>query len=400
MCPEIPQIPDNPISASEQGTPNFNPAVPTAMFGGPVAQGLDDVGGAAAHEALRLQALQNETDATNLSTDYMAKLGTLKGQFMGLKGEQWQAAAPQYQQKLMDLRDQYIGMASNPDMKEMITKDVALQTDRSLLELGTKTGEETTTASIQASTSRATQVVNNAIGVRNDPNQVQEYLARGVSELQKTGELLGWDKDTLGVKTSQYVGNAYEKIIGSLATENPTAAGDMFTQNRGMMDAESQLRISQSLLPKLTNNTLKMGVDKVFGSSATIYDAISGQESGGNAAIGSSVDGAVGKFQIIPATFAQYAKPGEDIRNPADNEAVGHRIIDDLMSKTGGDVARTAVGYFSGPGNIAPAGSPTPYLNDRADGNGKTVSSYVQDVVQRAANLTHANSAQFPDLDG
>lgn len=120
--------------------------------------------------------------------------------------------------------------------------------------------------------------------------------------------------------------------------------------------------------------------------AANVSNAILGQESGNNANIGNSIDGAVGMGQIMPATFKQYAQAGEDISNPADNLAVHKRIIEDLSNRSGGDPARIAVGYFSGPGNIAPPDSPTPYKHDAADGNGKRVSAYVSDVLGRMGN--------------
>lgn len=114
-----------------------------------------------------------------------------------------------------------------------------------------------------------------------------------------------------------------------------------------------------------------------------VVRSIHQQESGGKRTSATSTDGARGGMQIMPATFRQYARPGENIDNPADNMAVGRRIIADLYEKAGGDPARVAVGYFSGPGNIAPPSSPTPWKSDRADGNGKSVSSYVNDVMKR-----------------
>ena len=116
---------------------------------------------------------------------------------------------------------------------------------------------------------------------------------------------------------------------------------------------------------------------------ALITKAIYGQESGSGANTATSVTGAKGGMQIQPTTFQQYAKPGESIDNPADNLAVGQRIIADLWQKSGGDPARVAVGYFSGPGNIAPSDSPTPWVKNASDPTGKTVSSYVNDILKR-----------------
>ena len=130
-----------------------------------------------------------------------------------------------------------------------------------------------------------------------------------------------------------------------------------------------------------------------------VYSAIYAQESGSGSNTATSVTGARGGMQIQPATFAQYAKPGENIDNPADNQAVGKRIIDDLSAKSGGDPARIAVGYFSGPGNIAPPGSPTPWKVDKADPTGKTVSSYVADVTKRLGGASAGVKAELPDSE-
>jgi len=112
-------------------------------------------------------------------------------------------------------------------------------------------------------------------------------------------------------------------------------------------------------------------------------NAILGQESGGNPNSPTSVDNAHGMAQIIPATFNQYARPGEKIDNPADNLAVHQRIIADYMQRYNGDPARVAVAYFSGPGNVSDPGAPLPYKTNSRDGNGKSVDSYVKDVAAR-----------------
>ncbi|MEO0034824.1 MAG: hypothetical protein RLZZ501_847 [Pseudomonadota bacterium] len=120
------------------------------------------------------------------------------------------------------------------------------------------------------------------------------------------------------------------------------------------------------------------GVPGVPGAASPALDistAIHQQESGGRP----------GDYQIQPGTWEQYAQPGESLGNPADQKAVYNRILTDLSAKAGGDPARIAVGYFSGAGNIAPPDSPTPWKEDRADANGKTVSSYVADIQARLA---------------
>lgn len=122
-----------------------------------------------------------------------------------------------------------------------------------------------------------------------------------------------------------------------------------------------------------------------------VSGAILGQESGNSNNVGTSVDGAMGPGQIMPATFAAYAKSGERIDNPDDNRAVHQRIVQDYTQRYNGDPARIATAYFSGPGNVAPPGSATPYLHDYKDGNGKSVSGYVSDVLGRMNGSAPSN---------
>jgi hypothetical protein len=109
-----------------------------------------------------------------------------------------------------------------------------------------------------------------------------------------------------------------------------------------------------------------------------VFNAIFGQESsyGRDPRAGGNV------LQIQPGTWAVYAKPGENINNRQDNMAVGHRIVEDYMQKFGGDPARVAVAYFSGPDNVAPLAFKSPFKEDRGDGS-KRVSAYVNDVLGR-----------------
>jgi hypothetical protein len=132
----------------------------------------------------------------------------------------------------------------------------------------------------------------------------------------------------------------------------------------------------------------------------TIANAIWGQESGRGANTKTSVTGATGQMQIQPDTFRQYALPGERIDNPADNLAVGHRIIQDLYNKSHGDPARVAVGYFSGPGNIAPLDSPTPYIHNYHDPNGKYTADYANDVMRRLSGPHPAPGTTLTSVPG
>lgn len=120
-------------------------------------------------------------------------------------------------------------------------------------------------------------------------------------------------------------------------------------------------------------------------------------------------------FQVQKATFDRFAQPGESWNNVADRNAVAQRMLTKFNQDYGGDLGRIATAYFSGEGNVAPAGSATPYLKNVADSSGKTVASYVNDIARRAgaaqgsqiyaeppmgaqANATAAANAQQSEL--
>jgi Transglycosylase SLT domain len=122
--------------------------------------------------------------------------------------------------------------------------------------------------------------------------------------------------------------------------------------------------------------------------------AIEHHESGGNVHAVSPA-GAQGPRQIMPGTFKQWALPGENINNPTDNRAVSNRMLSHYLQQYNGDAARAAVAYFSGPGNVAPPGSPTPWISNKGDGN-NTVSQYVAATAGRIGAYAGAPAAATP----
>lgn len=117
-----------------------------------------------------------------------------------------------------------------------------------------------------------------------------------------------------------------------------------------------------------------------------------GVESSNGTNAKTSVDGAMGPGQVMPGTFKQFAKPGEDIQNPDHNLAVAARYIKFLGEKTGDDPRKMAVGYLSGAGNINTKGGDTPWIEDRKDGLGTTVSEYVARTQAKLKALDEADA--------
>lgn len=71
------------------------------------------------------------------------------------------------------------------------------------------------------------------------------------------------------------------------------------------------------------------------------------QESSSGKNTKTSPKGAVGEFQIMPATFRRYM-PGGDINDPVDNMMVGLDVLADGLQKSGGDYKGAAQFYYHG----------------------------------------------------
>ncbi len=124
-----------------------------------------------------------------------------------------------------------------------------------------------------------------------------------------------------------------------------------------------------------------------------LIGSIHGQESNAGANSRTSVDGARGGMQILPATFKAFAKPGESIDNPDDNMRVGVRYLKHLGDKFENDPAKVATAYFSGEGNVN-TGNGSAWKADHKDGNGKRVSAYVSDILGRLSPVGNAQASE------
>lgn len=247
--------------------------------------------------------------------------------------------------------------------------------------------------------------------------QVQQQVQQGANTLDTEKLKLASDKLDYSLQSLSRVQNqqqydAWKQDMNAKGIDT-TGDPDVFDPNWKQQSLLEGMSLKDKLTLQAQNPFMNLGVGGGMGINSAIAmpassppgnlpaNVLFAQESGNNPNSPTSINGAVGQAQIIPATFQRYAQPGEDINNPKDNVAVGQRILADLQQKYPGDAARQAVGYFSGEGNVAPPGSPTPWVKDVADGNGKTVSSYVNDINSKmGGNQSSPGMAASPSSSG
>lgn len=121
------------------------------------------------------------------------------------------------------------------------------------------------------------------------------------------------------------------------------------------------------------------------------------QESSGGRNTKTSNAGAVGGMQITPATFARFARPGEDINDPEANARAAVRYLKHLETKAGSDPQLIAVGYYGGEGAIPKARAGIAVRDPRNPGAPDTL-QYGREVADRAG-LSGGQRQQPADLD-
>lgn len=370
-----------------------------ADFGAQVGQAAERFGGvlgqagqAESQQLLQNQALDNETYARDAGMKLAQGMSQSWADYRQKEGQAAYEGLPSFIQKLQDDRSAALDQMPNPMAKEMLANQSAYLVDRWQLTAGGYAADQRKAWMVQSHQANQLNAEDQAVQFRNQPDMVAKWAQTATDSVEQQGKLQGWDAATIAAQSAAARGRVYKNVIGTLAAEDPVAAVTMLNKIGNTIDAPTFMGLVRELKVKAGDTAAQNYVSGLMGQNpagppgttpAALSQAIAAQEGSGTSPAG-AVDG------IMPATFKQYAQPGENFGNAADRATVRDRIVNDLWQKTGGDPARVAAGFFSGGGapgvglgNMSPAGSAQPFVHDAADVTGKTTSSYVRDVLSR-----------------
>ena len=163
---------------------------------------------------------------------------------------------------------------------------------------------------------------------------------------------------------------AYDKgarsAIMAVAASNPDQAQALLENIRTQMSPVAYAAVGQELKPAL----LKADGDRIFNqvvgeapavlpASATLPQLagpLTRAESGGvqfnpDGSVVTSPKGAIGKWQVMPATAQQYRLRPAQLANPVQNDLIGRSILASLMTKYG-DPNLALAAYNAGPAAV------------------------------------------------
>lgn len=393
-------------------------------FGAQIGGAVKGLGEEGEQVAKQFGDIQNNALATQAEANLAIKIGQIKGDYLSKTGMEAVNSYPQYQQSIQDAYQE-----SNQNLP--LGAQVAYETNSKRMvanHLADGSGYAATQLK-QANIDAGSNLQNVKVQELLDPS-VAGNVGRTYGNIAAIGhiEQSKIDLDHPGLKTDPDTGNVsfdeskpegqalkaqYQQKVDTLTSQaqinrfstlmksNVMAAHQEYQLERDMIPPQGQVAIDALFKPQIFNTHADNVVGSTLQDAAAAHaqmlynpqqpvssarDSIPMEEWRGKGQAPTSDRGAVGNHQIEPDTFKMYAKPGEIITNPKNNTAVYNRIMDDYEKRWPNDPARQAVAYFSGTGNVSPAGSATPYIKNTNDGH-EDVATYAKNVTGRIATI-------------
>lgn len=320
--------------------------------------------------------------------------------FFGKRGADAMASREETAKQIDEAIQENRENLSTPEAKLQYDNDTRRYRAQWQTQMGTYADAQQNVWARDTNNTSAVIALNAASRSPTDPDAVAQAQENVRKSYVRNAQLNGEDPQGAVLKADQDVTMAR---IRSLVVKDPLGAEKVLNDSAGVLGSRPDYdQISRGVKSAVIDATMSPAIDKAVSDAVSAAHMVVGAPVGApgptdiSAAIGvqewhgkgpapTSIDGAVGNSQIKPDTAVQYGLDPAKLNDPTYAKFARDVIVSKIsaLPNVQGDPARVAVGYFSGAGNIAPLDSPTPYIHNAADGNGKTTASYVQDVVGR-----------------
>lgn len=156
-----------------------------------LAQAFGKMGDDATNVVLQGLQLKNTSEARDLTNQYMLELGNRENAFYQLEGKSAQDGLPDYTKSIQDLRTDFLGRASNPQVKRMLDSEISNLTNRSIIYGARHAGEQMKKYSNDISQARQEQL-DRDVGLHPEDDYtfqqaVQKKRAEVLNQLQQHG---------------------------------------------------------------------------------------------------------------------------------------------------------------------------------------------------------------------
>lgn len=240
----MPQVPGlvPEVKASVGATPEVNVAAPVEAFGGAVGHAISGLGKAVDHagdeiwkQAVKIQEMQNKTEADRAETEYMEKTGLMHAEFNALQGGNATKAYPKYIGDLKTSREEIRGRLSNDAVRRAYDSGTQSTMGRTIFSGGAHAAMQARAAQIDAVGKKLSVTMSRAATADNE----DEFRI----ERQKALDLAGEDNSLRGrnsTKEDEFNINSSlnSARIQHVAKTDPYRAEQMLNEQRKSLSAQ------------------------------------------------------------------------------------------------------------------------------------------------------------------
>lgn len=250
-------VPYNPVpqaALADIPTPEMNPRIPAAAFGGEVAQAASGFGKVAEHagdeifqRAIALQNLDNEAQAKQAASDYQIKVGELHANYSSLQGKDAVDGFKKYTQDISALRHQMRDGLSTSMAQKHFDSDSLSTMGRTIFNGAGHAATENKKYVLGASAARVETATNAAFS---DPSEAAFNDGKKIIEREIRGTqsgVLGRSPEQTDEAVHQSVSSLTSKRIVGLSRTDPFKAATMLEANKPNLTPEDFLRADNTV---------------------------------------------------------------------------------------------------------------------------------------------------------
>lgn len=257
MATIVPQVPYNSVpqvGLADIATPEMNPRIPAAAFGGEVAQAASGFGKVAQgagdeifQRAIALKNLDNEAEAKQAASDYQIKVGELHANYSSLQGKDAVEGFKKYTKDISALRHQMRDGLSTGMAQKHFDSDSLSTMGRTIFNGAGHAATENKKYIAGASTARIESAQDEAFHDTSDAalENGKRVIDREVRGTQ--AHLAGWSPEKTDEAVKQAQSTLISKRIGGIARTDPFKAAKMLGDNKDNLTADDYLRVDNTV---------------------------------------------------------------------------------------------------------------------------------------------------------
>lgn len=213
-----------------------------------LAEGIGKVAEVAAHE----DDLADETNARDLANQLSARIrtrlyNTNDGYLSTQRGINALNSRGQTEADIDTIANELAVNARNPRAAQRYRELAGQQVSGALGDVATHAAQENTNYQNTVSEAHIQEAMDNVVAHYGDPASVAGYTDAGISEIQRVGQLNGWDSEIVANRIRRFQSDATSRVIVATAATDPAAADQMYQRLLPTLSADDAAQLQTTI---------------------------------------------------------------------------------------------------------------------------------------------------------